>query len=83
MLDGMVAVETPAAKPVPGSPDKPALDYLHASGAAPIFVTEVDGVAAFRVGTKINPNARAIFWTMADAKPVVACARSRRQEPKH
>jgi hypothetical protein len=75
MLDHHVAASATIAKSVPISPDKATIQYLIASGATAISITEVDGVAAFRVGTKINPNARAIFWTMADAKPVVACAR--------
>jgi hypothetical protein len=75
MLDHHVAASATIAKPVPISPDKAALKYLKASGAAPIFITEVDGVATIRTGSKVDPRAVVVFWTMADAKPVVACAR--------
>jgi hypothetical protein len=75
MLDNTVAVET-VARPVPRSPDtKPALDYLRASGAAPIFIIETGDIATIRTGSKVDPRAVVVFWTMADAKPVVACAR--------
>jgi hypothetical protein len=59
------------------SPDtRAAVAYLEASGATAITITEHDGVCAFRVGHKIDPDAVAIFWIMeADAKPVVARAR--------
>jgi hypothetical protein len=63
-------------KSIPRLPDtKAALAYLAASGAAPIFVTEVGDVATIRTGSKVDPRAVVVFWTMADAKPVVACAR--------
>jgi hypothetical protein len=75
MLDHHVAAFATIAKSVPISPDKAALKYLEASGAAPIFITEVDGVATIRTGSKVDPRAVVVFWTMADAKPVVACAR--------
>jgi hypothetical protein len=56
--------------------DKPALDYLKASGAAPIFITEVDGVATIRTGSKVDPRAVVVFWIMAaNAKPLVKLAR--------
>jgi hypothetical protein len=57
--------------------DKPALAYLKASGAAPIFITEVDGVATIRTGgSKVYPRAVVVFWIMvANAKPVVKLAR--------
>jgi hypothetical protein len=73
MLDHLAAT---IAKPVSKSPDKAAIQYLIASSATAISITEVDGVAAFRVGIKIDPNAHAIFWiTEVDAKPVAKCAR--------
>jgi hypothetical protein len=75
MLDDTVAVET-VAQPTPRSPDKPALDYLRASGAAPIFITEVEDVATIRTGSKVDPRAVVVFWiTEVDAKPVVKVAR--------
>jgi hypothetical protein len=44
----------------PASPNKPALDYLRASGARAIsIIADVDG-AAIKVGMK--PDALAIFW---------------------
>jgi hypothetical protein len=78
MLDDVadVASVATAAKPVSRSSDKAAINYLIASGATVISIVEVDGVAVFRVGTKINPNACAIYWIAeANAKPVVACTR--------
>jgi hypothetical protein len=78
MLDDVADVATLAtvAKPVPRSPAKPALDYLRASGAAPIFVTEVDGVATIRTRSKVDPRAVVVFWIAeVDAKPVVKVAR--------
>jgi hypothetical protein len=73
MLDHLAAT---VAKPVSGSPDtRAALAYLKASGARAISVVEVDGVAAFRVGTRNNPNATIVFWiATVNAKPVVKCA---------
>jgi hypothetical protein len=64
------------SKPRPVA-DKPALAYLKASGAAPIFITEVDGVATIRrTGGKVDPRAVVVFWIMvANAKPVVKLAR--------
>jgi hypothetical protein len=61
----------------PRSPNtKAAINYLIASGATAITITEVDGVCAFRVGTKLLARSVAIFWIMeVDAKPVVALAR--------
>ena len=64
-------------KSIPRSPDtKAALAYLAASGAAPIFVTEVGDVATIRTGSKVDPRAVVVFWIMvANAKPVVKLAR--------
>jgi hypothetical protein len=72
-----VATAVTVAKPVPKSPDKAALAYLAASGVIAISIIEVDGVAAFRVSTKINTTSNnPIFWIVAsDAKPVVKVAR--------
>jgi hypothetical protein len=76
MLDHHVAASATIAKPVPISPDKAALKYLEASGAAPIFITEVDGIATIRTGSRVDPRAVVVFWTMAaNAKPVVKLAR--------
>ena len=76
MLDHHVAASATIAKPVPISPDKAALKYLEASGAAPIFVTEVDGVATIRTGSKVDPRAAVVFWiAQVDAKPIVKVAR--------
>ena len=62
---------------IPSLPDtKAALAYLAASGAAPIFVTEVDAVATIRTGSKVDPRAVVVFWIAeVDAKPVVKVAR--------
>ena len=50
-------------KSIPRSPDtKAALAYLAASGAAPIFVTEVGDVATIRTGSKVDPRAVVVFW---------------------
>jgi hypothetical protein len=61
----------------PRSPDtKAAIEYLCASGATAISIVEIDGVCAFRVGTKIDPNAVEIYWlTAAQAKPLARLAR--------
>jgi hypothetical protein len=74
--DAVVSPVAAIAKPVSKSPDRAAIQYLIASSATAISITEVDGVAAFRVGTKIDPNAHAIFWiTEVDAKLVAKCTR--------
>jgi hypothetical protein len=76
MLDHHVAASAIIAKPVPISPDKAALAYLKASGTRAISVVKVDGVAAFRVGTRNKPNATVVFWiATVNAKRVVKCAR--------
>ena len=64
-------------KSIPRLPDtKAALAYLAASGAAPIFVTEVGDVATIRTGSKVDPRAVIVFWIAGqDAKPVVKVAR--------
>jgi hypothetical protein len=78
MLDHVAASFATVAKPVSISPDKAALKYLEASGAAPIFVTEVDGVATIRTGSKVDPRAVVVFWIAeVDAKPVVSPARTK------
>jgi hypothetical protein len=86
MLDHHVAASATIAKPVPISPDKAALKYLKASGAAPIFITEVDGVATIRTGSKVDPRAVVVFWIgRAARREAGRRVRSphRRQEPKH
>jgi hypothetical protein len=75
MLDHHVAAFATIAKSVPISPDKAALKYLEASGAAPIFVVAGGDFATIRTGSKVDPRAVVVFRTMADAKPIVACAR--------
>jgi hypothetical protein len=56
MLDDAVADVETAVRPAARSPDtKAAIQYLEASGATAISIVEVDGAAAFRVGTKIPP----------------------------
>lgn len=80
MLDDVadVAPVATVAKPVPRSPDtRAAIQYLAASGAVAIFIVEIDGIAAFRVGIpNWNKPYAAIFWiTEVDAKPVVKVAR--------
>ena len=61
----------------PASPNKPALDYLRASGARAIsIIADVDG-AAIKVGMK--PDAVAVFWlpeAQAQASSVAARARA-------
>jgi hypothetical protein len=78
MLDDVATVET-VARPTTRSPDtKAAINYLTASGATAITITEVDGVCAFHVSTKTLARSVAISWIMeVDAKPVVALARKR------
>jgi hypothetical protein len=50
--------------------------YFTASGAVAITITEINGVSAFRVGTKMLARSVAIFWIMeVDTKPVVTSAR--------
>ena len=83
MLDHHVAASATIAKPVPISPDKAALKYLEASGAAPIFVTEVDGVTTIRTGSKVDPRAAVVFWIAGqDAKSIVKVARRIAGKPK-
>jgi hypothetical protein len=41
--------------------DKHALDYLRACGL-PICIIETDGACTFRAGSKIDPNALAVYW---------------------
>jgi hypothetical protein len=76
MLDDVAAVET-AGRPTTRSPDtKAAINYLEASGATAITITEVDGVCAFRIGSKMLARSVAIYWIMqVDAKRVVDRAR--------
>jgi hypothetical protein len=53
-------------------PPRAAINYLIASGAAAITITaDVDG-ASITVGTKIDPNAAAIFWLPANKARSIA-----------
>jgi hypothetical protein len=76
MLDDVAAVET-VARPAARSPDtKAAVAYLTASGATAITITEIDGVCAFHVGTKIDPGAVSVQWLPeTNARAVVRQAR--------
>jgi hypothetical protein len=75
MLDDTVAVETPAAKPVPRSPDtRAALQYLPCSGANAISITTGCGHVVINVGYKAD--AVEVFWLpAASARAVAARAR--------
>jgi hypothetical protein len=42
--------------------NKPARDYLKASGATAISVVAIDGVCSFHAGHKIDPGAVSIHW---------------------
>jgi len=69
-------VEIGHARPARSPDTKAAINYLTASGATAITITEINGVCAFHVGTKMLARSVAIFWIMeVDAKPVVASAR--------
>jgi hypothetical protein len=74
--DGVLDAET-VARPAARSPDtKVAIKYLIASGATAISIVEIDGACTFHVGSKILPDAAAIFWiTATQAKPIVRQAR--------
>ncbi len=53
------AVDRPAAR----SPDiRAAVEYLVASGATAISITDRDGVCSFHVGQKIDPHAVSVQW---------------------
>jgi hypothetical protein len=72
MLDEVAIVETVDR---PGrSPDtKAAIAYLIAAGTTAISVIETEtGRALFRVGTKIDPDATAIYWIAGQAAIAVA-----------
>jgi hypothetical protein len=56
--------------------NKPARDYLKASGATSISVVAIDGVCTFQAGHKIDTNAVSVFWlTETVAAAVVKTAR--------
>jgi hypothetical protein len=42
--------------------NKAARDYLKASGAVAVTITESGSVCAFHAGHKIDPNAVAVYW---------------------
>jgi hypothetical protein len=50
------------ARPARSPDTKAAIDYLIASGAVAITITEHDGVCAFHVGHKIDPHAVSVQW---------------------
>jgi hypothetical protein len=69
-------VEIGHARPARSPDTKAAINYLVASGATAITITEIDGICTFRIGSKMLARSVAIFWIMeVDAKPVVASAR--------
>jgi hypothetical protein len=76
MLDDIADVET-VARPAARSPDtKAAINYLIASGATAITITENETGCSFKVGSKIDPYTVEIYWlTAAQAKPLVRLAR--------
>jgi hypothetical protein len=75
MFDDVADVHTVARPAARSRDERAAIQYLQASGAAPISVVEVDGKATFRIGNS-DPRAVAIYWTMAaDARAVVTLAR--------
>jgi hypothetical protein len=50
------------ARPARSPDTKAAINYLIASGAVAISITEHDGVCAFHVGHKIDPRAVSVQW---------------------
>lgn len=73
MTDVDVAKSRPTQRP---SGTKAAIEYLVASGATAISITEQDGVCAFHVGHKIDPHAVSIQWVLeTQARAIVKQAR--------
>jgi hypothetical protein len=69
-------------RPPPRSPDlKAAIEYLVASGATAISITESDGACTFRIGTKIDPNAVAIHWLNTTLAPSIVTQARRDGHP--
>jgi hypothetical protein len=70
-------VDVASARPAPKSPGtKAAIDYLVASGATAITITEHDGVCSFHIGHRIDPHAVSIQWVPeAGARAIVKQAR--------
>src|SRR5258707_14519666 len=69
----MMNVDVDQARPARSADTRAAINYLLASGAVAIGITEFAGVASFRAG---NPFAVVVFWIAAtEAKPVVKLAR--------
>jgi hypothetical protein len=78
MADGHdVDVGTGHTRPGPRSPNtKAAINYLIASGAVAITITEHDGVCSFNVGHKIDPHAVSVQWLPeTQARAIVRQAR--------
>jgi hypothetical protein len=64
-------------RPAPRSQDtKAAIEYLKASGATAITITEHDGVCSFHIGHRIDPHAVSIQWVPeAGARAIIRQAR--------
>jgi hypothetical protein len=63
-------------RPARSQDTKAAVEYLHASGAVAITITEHDGVCSFHVGSKIDPRAISLQWLPeANAGAIVRQAR--------
>src|SRR5437879_6258403 len=58
----MTDVEIGHARPARSQDTKAAINYLIASGAVAISITEHDGVCAFHLGHKIDPHAVSVQW---------------------
>ena len=64
------------ARPARSPDTKAAVEYLHASGAVAITITEHDGVCSFHLGHKIDPRAVSVQWLPeANAQAIVRQAR--------
>ena len=73
MLDDVTEIETPVAQPMRrASASSKAIKYLEAAGTTAIFVTEIDGVATIRSGSKTAADATTIFWITKPAAIGVA-----------
>ncbi len=74
-----VDIGTEHKRPAPRSSDtKAAIEYLVASGATAITITEHDGVCSFHVGHKFDLRAVSVQWVLqAQAREIVKLARRR------
>jgi hypothetical protein len=69
-------VEIGHARPARSPDTKAAINYLVASGATAITITEIDGVCSFTSGHKIDPHAVSVQWLLeSEARALLKLAR--------